>query len=330
MRFIKPEEFGEIISKDLGNSLTAKDIDLISQELHSKEVSLTEQKQDVLVFLDFLNQPRNLVFYNWTIQNKELLNACLHIELKLFDPSNKSFYLHAERNNFYIFLTPFVAPFVTQKINQDSIQSIYHTMFYTQFLSTEKKIEVQGAIKSNMDRLLDEISSKSDLSLIYNVLFLKSLNLLDRTFYNGRLKYTRKVGELLLDEDIAFIEKQKIATAARKLSLNDEHKDDLEKFINKAGVNQIKASLTKSAKKKSIIFLTVTVIAILLIYLINSDSGVEDNGEMKIIPPYGTDSLSEQEIDYLNDLFRLELDSVYQDSIQVGVEMEDIFLDTIK
>lgn len=330
MRFIEPKELGGIINEDLSNGLTASDLERILALVDSSEKYSPSEKQEMISFLDFLSHPRNQVFYGWTISNKELLNACLHQELKIFEPHKKPFYLHAERENFYAFLTHFIAPFILSQIKDASLHTVYQSIFYSQFLSKEKKIEIQGKIKINLESFLGKIKSKDDLSIAYSIPFIESLNLLDRNHYSVRLQFTKIISDLLLDKDLAVSEKQKLASAIKRLNLNADHKNDFEKFIKTIGLHQLKSSLMKSVKRKIFIFLLVIIVIATVVYVYNTNQIFQEGTELKIIPPYGTDSLNQEDIDYVNDLFKLELDSLQQDTIQKGVKMNDVFIDTIK
>jgi hypothetical protein len=329
MRFFDLENIAQLLSTELNSPLNNQEINRLLDLTDTNPDLTIEKKREIVSFLSCINTEKNLVFYSWILDSKDLKNACIDAELEIFELSKKSFYLHLERDNFFNFMNPFLKPILERKIGTEKINELHEILFYTQLLTKESKLEIQAKIKSKFDLILNNIEQKENLETTYNLLFIKSLNLFDRSFYNIRSRFIEIVGSLLLDDQIPVSEKQKMATASRKINLNEDHRQDLDKFIQKAGLQQVRTTISSGVKKKFVFLIGLVVIIIFAFYITNRQDASIDKDYSKVIPPYGTDSLSQDQINYINAIFKLDLDTINQDSLQVGLDM-DYFEDTIK
>ena len=321
MRFFDVKHIAGIVAVEMGPTLDVADIDFLKKQVSSSTIE-QRIKDEFILFLSTIDTPRNLVFYHWVVANNELLLALTKDELHSFDISSKLFYIHSEKNNFFHFLTPFLFPILNRKRRTKKMSDLYLVLFYSQLMNDVKKVELQSKIKQKFDDFIRKLEEEEDYSIAYNPQFIRSLNLFDRTFYSLRSTFVSVIGDTLTKPDFSLKEKQKIATAVRKLDLNDDHTLVLNSFIKKAGLIQVKTAISSNFKKK-LIYAVVLLIGIgTLVYLFNRGVIARNDQVDVFIPPYGTDSLSEEQITYLNTVFKLELDTINSDTVRVGIDME--------
>lgn len=288
-----------------------------------------EQKGARISFLNELSSPLSFIFYQWILDDVQLKNALIHEELTVIELNKKNYLQHAEKDNFKRFLSPFLTPILLEKCNHPTLEDAHKVLGYSQLLDTPYKVQVHNASKPYFERELKNLQSKKTIAIGCNAQFISALNLLDRTFYNVLASYIKIVCSLLTDSEVSLSEKQRLATAARRLAINQDHRAELNNFIKRAGVNQVKLGVLRASRKKLLWGAAVISLATLLIYFLPFYQLKSNTNAVEIIPPYGTDSLTVEQISQLNKLFSLRADTLNQHEA-FGIEMDQFINDTIQ
>jgi hypothetical protein len=329
MKFFLIEDIAEQFQDNESRPITIAEITRLIKLIKSSSTYEEPEIKEMAEFLEHINSPMHLVFYSWIIDANEIKSALIYKQLLNVDLSKKAFYKHTERENFYHFLSLFLTHILEQKMTTEKLSEMYSILLYSQMISEKNRLFIQAQMKSKIERILEVIFLKEDVSIAFNVKFIELLNLFDRSFYTIRSGYIKVISQLLLDENLSITEKQKIATASRRVDLNEDHRMELNTFIKKAGLNQLRKGGVSSLIKR-ILTLFILLLVALVTYFLSGNNFSQTDDTLTIIPPYGTDSLNIEQIDYLNELFRLELDTINEGSTTIGLDMESFLEDTLK
>jgi hypothetical protein len=327
MRFFELEN----IAKDCNYSsiISQEGINDIIVAVAENEVYSKEQKEERRKFLTALKLPLNFIFYEWIMNDIQLKNALIHGILDTAKLKNKHYLLHAQKESFARFIGQFLIPILLEKSNNPKNEDMYNIIFFTQLLDQQSKILVQSAIKPYFDAELGKLKSKKDIAIGYRIQFLDALELFDRTFYSIVATYIKIVCALFLDQTVSLSDKQRLATAARRLQINQDHRDELNDFIKRAGISQTTKNILIVSRLRFLWGGLIIGSMVLLIYFLRFHHFVNDTNDIVIIPPYGTDSLTEEQITQLNKLFSLRADSINQNE-EYGLDMDQFNNDTIQ
>ena len=320
MKFFEIEDLFNKLNIPISYSIN--DIENLKKAVqNSKEEFLVQEKSEIVAFLAHHNSEKKIVFYQWITDCTPLFELVNSEKLTEINFSKFTFYKHQWFEEFKAYLTPFLYPILIQ-LNSERIKfsDKYLVLLYTQLLNEEKSFELHFKINKEIKNLISqESSSVSDFDLY----FVKAVNELLRDFYSTRVEIIDKFKDLVLSTRYSLEEKKQLIAVLKHLEVNKNHKESIKKFTSKA---QQKGYYITQEKKPS--FKRFVILLLLIVVIFAAWFGYKKYNDILVtekpaIPPYGTDSLTENEIEMISSLFSKGIDTIGEEEIPLGIEYSD-------
>lgn len=288
---------------------------------NSREAFSENEKSEVVQFLAYHNSEKKVVFYQWILDCDPLFDLLNRAKLSKIELSKFTFHKHQWLEEFKVYLTPLLSPILDQiNTEKSKFSDKYLVLLFTKLLDEEKAFELHFKINKEIKNLINKEASNIS---IFDLYFVKTVNLLLRDFYSTRVEIIDKFKELVLSGNYPLEEKKQLVAVLQHLEVNKNHKESIKKFTSKAQQNGYYISQEKKPSFKKFVILVLLVVLIFVAWFGYKKYNDILITEKPAIPPYGTDSLTEGEIELINNLFSKGLDTIGEEDIPLGIEYND-------
>ena len=320
MKFFEIEDLFNKLNIPISYSIN--DIENLKKAVqNSKEEFLVQEKSEIVAFLAHHNSEKKIVFYQWITDCTPLFELVNSEKLTEINFEKFTFYKHQWFEEFKAYLTPFLYPILI-RLNSERIKfsDKYLVLLYTQLIDEEKSFELHFNINKEIKNLISQESSSVS---VFDLYFVKAVNELPRDFYSTRVEIIDKFKDLVLSTRYSLEEKKQLIAVLQHLEVNKNHKESIKKFTSKA---QQKGYYITQEKKPS--FKRFVILLLLIVVIFAAWFGYKKYNDILVtekpaIPPYGTDSLTENEIEMISSLFSKGIDTIGEEEIPLGIEYSD-------